>query len=79
MNKCNALIYNEAPALLNTTWLVTNIIISFQAICLLFNGIKKLEQEMVHGNLVFIREEAKQARNTHLYTVSCETSLLPTH
>ena len=25
---------------------------------------------MVHGNAVFIREEAKLARNTHLYTFS---------
>ena len=25
---------------------------------------------MVHGNSVFIREEAKQARNTHRYTFS---------
>ncbi len=25
---------------------------------------------MVHGNAVFIREEAKQARNTHWYTFS---------
>ncbi len=24
--------------------------------------------KMVHGNAVCIREEAKQARNTHLYT-----------
>ncbi len=26
--------------------------------------------KMVHGNAVFIREEAKLARNTHLYTFS---------
>ena len=26
--------------------------------------------KMVHGNVVFIREEAKLARNTHLYTFS---------
>ncbi len=33
---------------------------------------------MVHGNAVFIREKAKLARNTHRYTFSSETSLLPT-
>ena len=26
--------------------------------------------KIVHGNAVFIREEAKQARNTHRYTFS---------
>ena len=26
--------------------------------------------KMVHGNAVFTREEAKLARNTHLYTFS---------
>ncbi len=33
---------------------------------------------MVHGNAVFIGEEAKEARNTHRYTFSRETSLLST-
>ena len=33
---------------------------------------------MVHGNAVFITEEAKQARNTHQYNFQSETSLLST-
>ncbi len=34
--------------------------------------------KMVHGNAVFIREEAKLARNTHQYAFQHETSLLST-
>ncbi len=33
---------------------------------------------MVHGNAVFIREEAKLARSTHRYTFSTRTLLLST-
>ena len=33
---------------------------------------------MVHGNAVFITEEAKQARNTHRHTFQHKTSLLST-
>ena len=34
---------------------------------------------MIHGNAVFIREEAKLARNTHLYTFSTrKTAILST-
>ncbi len=31
--------------------------------------------KIVHGNTVFIREETKQARNTHRYAFQLETSL----
>ncbi len=35
--------------------------------------------KMIHGNAVFIREEAKLARNTHLYTFSTrKTAILST-
>ncbi len=34
---------------------------------------------MVHGNAVFIREEAKQAKETHGIRFQHETSLLLTH